>query len=98
MVVSYFDRMYEGNKFLEAIELLSKRWTLNVDGAYCNFPDMHSFDESEHFEGVEFAVGYPPSEAETVIVSEESLYHYIRLACERFVDLHPEESEKIKNY
>ncbi|WP_019211914.1 ribonuclease toxin immunity protein CdiI [Yersinia massiliensis] len=97
IIVSYFDRMYEDGKLLEAIDLLSRRWTLNVDGAYCNFPDMNSYDESEHFEGVEFAVGYPPSEADAVIVSEETCYHYIRLACERFLKLHPEDSEKIKS-
>lgn len=95
VIISYFDRMYEDGKFLDTLELLSKKWTLNVDGAYCNFPDMESFDESEHFEGVEFAVGYPASEADTVIVSEETCYQYVRLACERYLLLHPEDTEKV---
>lgn len=95
VVVSYFDRMYEDGKFLEVLEFLSKKKTLNVDGAYCNFPDMDSYDEGEHFEGVEFAVGYPPSEADTVIVSEKTCYHYVRLACEKYLKLHPEDMEKV---
>ncbi|MGK3144639.1 ribonuclease toxin immunity protein CdiI [Pantoea sp. C2G6] len=95
IAASYFDRMYEDGDFIEALELFSSGGSLNKDGAYCNFPDMNSFDESEHFEGVEFAVGYPPSEAETVIVSEETCYHYVRLACERYLKLHPEDTKKV---
>lgn len=95
IITSYFDRMYEDNKFIRAIELLSKRWTLNTDGSYCNFPDMNSFYEEEHFEGVEFAMGYPPTEEETVIVSEKICYDYVRLACERYIKLHPEDADII---
>ncbi|MCC8380935.1 ribonuclease toxin immunity protein CdiI [Xenorhabdus sp. PB30.3] len=95
IIVSYFERMYEDGKFLDAIELLSKKWTLSVDGAYCNFPDMDSYDETEHFEGVEFAIGYPPTEEDTVIVTEETCYHYVRLACEKYLKLHPEDIDKV---
>lgn len=95
IIVSYFERMYEDDKFLDAIDLLSKKWTLNVDGAYCNFPDMNSYDESEHFEGVEFAIGYPPTEDDTVLVSEETCYRYVRLSCDKYLHLHPEDTEKI---
>lgn len=95
IVISYFDRLYEDNNLLEAIELLSRKWTFNVDGAYCNFPDMNSYDESEHFEGVEFAIGYPPEEDDTVVVSEETCYQYVRLACEKYLQLHPEDANKV---
>ncbi|HFO6612835.1 TPA: ribonuclease toxin immunity protein CdiI, partial [Escherichia coli] len=66
-----------------------------LDGIYCNFPDMNSYDESEHFEGVEFAVGYPPDEDDIVIVSEETCFEYVRLACEKYLQLHPEDTEKV---
>lgn len=95
IVISYFDRLYEDNKLLEAIELLSRKWALNVDGAYCNFPDMNSYDESEHFEGVAFAIGYPPTEEDTVIISEDICYQYVRLACKKYLQLHPEDTDKI---
>ncbi|AWH89387.1 ribonuclease toxin immunity protein CdiI [Limnobaculum parvum] len=95
IVKSYFDRMYNDDKFLEAIELLTRRWTLNVDGAYCNFPDMDSYDEEDHFDGVEFAYGYPPEEDDIVIVSEEICYKYVRLACEKYLQLHPKDTEKV---
>lgn len=96
IIVSYFDRMYEDGNFVDTIELLSRKWTLSTDGAYCNFPDMNSYDESEHFEGVEFAMGYPPTEDDTVIVSEEVCYQYVRLACEKYLKLHPEDTDVIK--
>lgn len=95
IILSYFDRLYEDNKLLEAMELLSRKWTFNVDGAYCNFPDMNSYDEGEHFEGVEFAIGYPPTEEDTVIISEDIFYQYIRLVCNKYLQLHPEDKDKV---
>lgn len=93
---SYFDRMYNDGDFLKAISLLTQRGALNTDGAYCHFPDMNSFYEEEHFEGVEFAYGYPPEEEDTIIVSEETCFQYVRQACEKYLQLHPEDTEKVK--
>lgn len=67
------------------------------DGVYSFFPDMNSYDESENFEGVEFAVGYPHSDADTINVSEEICYHYCRLACERYLKIQPEDAEKVND-
>ncbi|EMD5947468.1 ribonuclease toxin immunity protein CdiI [Proteus mirabilis] len=97
IVASYFDRMYEDGDFLRAIELLSQGGALNTDGAYCHFPDMSSYDESEHFDGVEFAVGYPPTEEDTVIVSKETCYRYVKMACERYLKIHPEDQASVSN-
>ncbi|CAK6495772.1 Immunity protein CdiI [Pantoea sp. Nvir] len=97
IIASYFDRMYEDGHFLKMVGYLVSKDSFFVDGAYCNFPDMNSCDESEHFEGVEFASGYPYSEADVVIISEETCYQYVRLACERYVKLHPEDTEKVNS-
>jgi len=59
IILGYFNIMSSDRSFLEFIEHIVKKVGFNTDGAYCNFPDMNSYDESEHFEGVEFAVGYP---------------------------------------
>lgn len=40
-------------------------------------------------------MGYPPSEADTVIISEEDCNQYVRLACEKYVKLHPEDADKV---
>lgn len=96
-IVGYFNIMSSGRNLLGVIEHIFEQNGFNTDGAYCNFPDMNSYDVSEHFEGVEFAVGYPPSEADTVIVSEKTCYHYLQLTCERYLKLHPEDSEKVNS-
>ncbi|MGM3174136.1 ribonuclease toxin immunity protein CdiI [Dickeya lacustris] len=96
VIVGYFNIMSSDKDFFEVIEYIIKKIGFSTDGAYCNFPDMNSYDESEHFDGVEFAVGYPPSEADTVIVSEETCFKYVRLACEKYLQKHPEDEARIK--
>ncbi|HHL2558375.1 TPA: ribonuclease toxin immunity protein CdiI [Yersinia enterocolitica] len=73
-----------------------ERTSFHVDGAYCNFPDMNSCYEEEHFDGVEFAYGYPPEEDDTITVSEEVCFNYVRLACEKYLQLHPEDTDKVR--
>lgn len=87
--------MYNDDHFLDAIESITQKESFVLDGVYCIFLDMNNFDEREHFKSVEFSVGYPPTEEDTVIVSEETCYHYVRLACEKYLKLHPEDTNKI---
>ncbi|EYU13209.1 ribonuclease toxin immunity protein CdiI [Photorhabdus aegyptia] len=95
----YFDVMYQKGKnyFYDVIENIIKRHGFSTDGAYCNFPDMNSFFEEEHFEGVEFTWGYPPEQAPTIIVSEATCFKYVKLACEKYLQLHPEDTEQVKS-
>lgn len=95
IIKSYFDLMYNDDHFLDAIESITQKESFVLDGVYCIFLDMNNFDEREHFKSVEFSVGYPPTEEDTVIVSEETCYHYVRLACEKYLKLHPEDTNKI---
>ncbi|MBS0057799.1 ribonuclease toxin immunity protein CdiI [Yersinia sp. Marseille-Q3913] len=95
VIKGYFDRMYNDDVFLDAVSSLVKKIGFNCDGAYCNFPDMDSYYEEEHFDGVEFAYGYPPEEDDTVIVSEDVCFEYVRLACEKYLQLHPEDTNKV---
>lgn len=96
IITTYFDLMYEDGYFLKAIGYLVERTSFHVDGAYCNFPDMNSCYEEEHFDGVEFAYGYPPEEDDTITVSEEVCFNYVRLACKKYLQLHPEDTDKVK--
>lgn len=96
VVKGYFDRMYHDGDFIKCLELLVKKWGFSTDGAYCNFPDLNGFFEEEKFEGVEFAYGYPPEEEDTIVVSEAIFSKYIKLACEKYVNIHPEDSVKVK--
>ncbi|WP_145594372.1 ribonuclease toxin immunity protein CdiI [Yersinia aleksiciae] len=95
VVKGYFDRMYNDDVFLDAVSSLVTKMGFSCDGAYCNFPDMDSYYDEDHFDGVEFAYGYPPEEDDTVIVSEETCFEYVRLACEKYLQLHPEDTNKV---
>ncbi|GKX64737.1 hypothetical protein SOASR032_33060 [Pragia fontium] len=95
IIKNYFDLMYNDGRFLNAIENIIQKESFVSDGVYCIFPDMNSYDENEHFDGVEFAIGYPPTEEDTIIVSEETCYHYVKQACEKYLKLHPEDTDKI---
>lgn len=92
----YFGRMYEEGNFINCVESIVQKESFCVDGAYCNFPDMNSYYEEEHFVGVEFAYGYPAAEDETIIVSEEVCFNYVRMLCEIYLKVHSDKTEIIK--
>ncbi|OCQ54721.1 hypothetical protein Ppb6_00085 [Photorhabdus australis subsp. thailandensis] len=93
IIKSYFDLMYNEEHFLDAVENIVQKESFMLDGVYCFFPDVNS--EDEYFEGVQFAVGYPPTDEDTITVSEETCYHYVRLAGEKYLELHPEDIDKV---
>ncbi|MBS9443882.1 ribonuclease toxin immunity protein CdiI [Photorhabdus heterorhabditis] len=93
IIKSYFDLMYNDERFLDAVENIVQKESFMLDGVYCFFPDANS--EDEYFEGVQFAVGYPPTDEDTITVSEETCYHYVRLAGEKYLELHPEDTDKV---
>lgn len=92
---SYFDRMYGSGFFVKAVSYMAGRNSFHVDGAYCSFPDLNSCYEEEHFEGVEFAYGYPPQEKDTIIVGENICYEYLKRACDKYLEFHPEDASEI---
>lgn len=93
-IVGYFNAMHAECRFLDAVENIVQKVSFVLDGVYCFFPDMNSCEE-ENFEGVKFVIGYPPAEGDVVIVSEEVCYRYVRLVCERYLKVHPEDAGKV---
>ncbi len=93
-IKSYFDLMYNEGHFLDAIENIVHKESYMLDGIYCFFPDVNGCDE-EKFDGVQFAIGYPPSQENTVTVSEIDCYYFVKLACERYLNLHSEDKAKV---
>ncbi|MFV3329996.1 ribonuclease toxin immunity protein CdiI [Pseudomonas sp. NY15437] len=91
-VKGYFDRIFHDGNFITSLELLVRKWGFSTDGACCNFPELDSLFEEEHFDGVEFAYGYPTRAEDTVVVSEADCSKYIRLACKKYVNLHPQDA------
>lgn len=97
-IKEYFDVMYDSNRFIEAIDNITQKQSYMIDGIYCFFPDWNSYDKNEHFYGVQFAIAYPPEEDDILTVSEEVCYQYVRLACDKYLQLHPEFQELIESY
>ncbi|MDU3365394.1 MAG: ribonuclease toxin immunity protein CdiI, partial [Proteus mirabilis] len=82
--------------FLDAVSNIVQKESFVLDGIYCFFPDMNSADVSDHFLGVKFGIGYPLTDKDIVIVSEDTCYQFIRLSCEKYLLMHPEDKIKIK--
>ena len=70
--------------------ILAKHDTFFVEGTYCFYPDFNSPDPRDHFLGIEFASGFDDPEW-TVYVPEKVCFAYAKKACERFLELHPEQ-------
>lgn len=96
VVMGYFDSIYSRGYLLESIALIVKRWGFCADGAYCSFPDRNSLFEEEHFDGVEFAYGYPPTDETTIVVSETTCSEYVRLACQKYLQRHPDDRKEVE--
>lgn len=95
VIKAYFDIMYDDGLFVKAIGYLAKRWGFGTDGAHCDFPDMNSYFCEEHFEGVRFSYGYPSSEDDSIIVSEDIFCEWLELACSKFLERSPESAGEI---
>jgi len=93
---SFFDRMHGEGYFIKTIIYIIGRNSFHLDGAYCSFPDLNSCYEEDHFEGIEYAYGYPPENDSTIIVSENICSKYIKIACAKYLNLHPEDSAEIQ--
>jgi hypothetical protein len=95
VIKAYFDRMYDDGRFIEAVECLVKGWGFSTDGAYCGFPDMNSYFDEDHFEGVRFSSGYILEEDVSVVVSDETFREYLKLACGKYLKFHSGDTEKV---
>ena len=59
------------------------------DGCYWYYPDMNSPDPREHFEGVYFQDGFDDPDWIAIVTEQENL-KYTEKACERFLEIHPD--------
>ena len=91
----YFDGAYNQGFFLDALGYWVQGIGYGMDGAWANFGDMDDPSEEFHFEGVEFEIGFsdPPN---ILCVAEATFYRWLRMACERYVQQHPEDKEKVE--
>lgn len=95
IVKQYFDDMYGSGNYVEALLHLTMRRGFGNDDAVCRFPDMGSYFEEDHFEGVEFCVWLPLPEPYEIIISQVEFCEWLTEASARYVAKHPSESALI---
>ncbi|WP_217470668.1 ribonuclease toxin immunity protein CdiI [Photorhabdus akhurstii] len=88
----FFNSIYSQGEFLWALPLVLKKDGCGVNETYCTFPNLDDPDPEYHFEGVMFGVW----EGE-IIVPESTCFEYVKLACEKYLQLHPEDTEQVKS-
>lgn len=93
VVHNYFDWIYDSGYFVEMVSHVAKKWGFTTDDVGCRFPDMDSYFEEDHFEGVELIAAMGAPDPDEVIVSEEVFWGYLRDACSKYVDRHPEDRD-----
>ena len=95
VIKRFFDDMYDDGRFIEVVSYLSRRWGYVNDDVACHFPDMNSYFEEEHFEGVQFILCLPTPDPYEVIVSDEEFAVWLRMACDRYLAQHPSDVGEI---
>ncbi|WP_392558889.1 ribonuclease toxin immunity protein CdiI [Orbus mooreae] len=90
VIKDFFNSMNLQNKFLWMLPYLINKIGCGVNETYCNFPDWNDQDSECHFEGIMFGVW-----GGEIIVSEQIGFKYIRIACKKYLSLHPEDTEEI---
>lgn len=90
VVKEFFNSINMSNKFLYGLSLLADGIGFCFDEAYFYFPNLEGSDELR-FDGLMFGI----FDGET-IVSEVDGYSLVRLACEKYLQLHPEDTAKVK--
>ncbi|MHC8310449.1 ribonuclease toxin immunity protein CdiI [Pseudomonas sp. GT1P32] len=90
VVKEFFNSINMSKKFLCGLSLLTDGIGFCFDEAYFHLPDLDGSDDELRFDGLMFGV----FDGET-IVSEADGYSLVRLACEKYLQLHPEDTTKV---
>lgn len=81
----FFNLVYQDNYFLDVINHLTNRRGFVFNDIGCIFPDIDSYYEEDHFNGVCFFIG-----EQELIVSDNEFKNLLRDACEKYNEIHPE--------
>ncbi|MEB6380849.1 ribonuclease toxin immunity protein CdiI [Leclercia adecarboxylata] len=88
---SFFNSLHLQNRFIYGIDNIIERHGFVINETYCHYPDLQDIDPEFHFDGIMFGVW----DGE-IIVPESVGFKYIYLACEKYLQLHPEDTDKVK--
>ncbi|WP_250151147.1 ribonuclease toxin immunity protein CdiI [Photorhabdus akhurstii] len=88
----FFNSIYLQRKFLWALPFIVKKCGCCVNETDCTFPDLEDSDPAYHFEGIMFSVY-----SGEIIVPESVGFEYVRMACEKYLQLHPEDADQVNS-
>lgn len=87
----FINLIYYDALFLRAMYyILVEKDAFYPEWVGCYYPEWNCPDPDLHFEGVRFQVGSNTDIRCRVDVPEEVAFFYLKKACERFMELHPE--------
>ncbi|HGE9138216.1 TPA: ribonuclease toxin immunity protein CdiI [Yersinia enterocolitica] len=91
VIKDFFNSLNLSERLVDGVLNIIHRTGFVINETYCHFPDLDDPDPECHFDGIMFGVW----EGE-VIVPESVGFEYVRLACEKYLQLHPEDTDKVK--
>ncbi|MBW9336847.1 ribonuclease toxin immunity protein CdiI [Herbaspirillum sp. RU 5E] len=90
IVKDFFNSLESRNRFLWALRLMVDRRGCAVNYDYCFFSDLSDPDPEYHFSGVKIGVG-----DNELQLTDEEFAEFLGRACERYMQLHPEEKDEV---
>ena len=84
----YFFLMYNDGLFENAVKEILRKHDYCINNVQCRFPNFSSYDDYDHFEGVEFEMGLFSDDSE-IRVSEEECLSFIKEAVFSYEKKHP---------
>jgi hypothetical protein len=90
IIKEFFNSAYSQGEFISTVSAISKGRSCIINEDYCIFPEPESSDPEMQFDGVKFGIM-----DDQVLVTQDAFRTYLRTACGRFIQLHPEERDKL---
>jgi len=90
IVKEFFNSLQSQERFLWALRLIVDRRGCAVNYDYCFFSDLNDPDPEYHFSGVKIGVG-----DHEIQLTDEEFAEFLGRACERYMQLHPEEKDEV---
>ncbi|WOB91777.1 ribonuclease toxin immunity protein CdiI [Providencia sp. PROV175] len=92
VIKDFFNSLNLSERLIDSVEKIISRCGFVINETYCHFPDLDDPDPEFHFDGIMFGVWQGK-----IIVPDTVGYKYTKLACEKYLYLHPDKNEEINS-
>ncbi|WP_290331523.1 ribonuclease toxin immunity protein CdiI [Chitinimonas viridis] len=90
IIKEFFNSAYFQGEFVSAVNSIAAGRSCVINEDYCLFADPEGPDPELYFDGVKFGIMN-----DQVVVTNEKCKTFLQGACSRYVELHPEDREKL---